>query len=237
MSAMRVLLVNPNTTASMTAEMLDSARRVASHDTEIVGVTAAHGVASIDGHHDELLGAVAVTEAIRAHSGGYDAAVIACFGDPGLYAARELTPVPVVGIAEASFLMALTLGHRFSVLTTLDRGVPPIEDTIARYGLASRCASVRATRMTVLEADADPDAASEALEEEGRRALTDDGADVLCLGCGGMVELRERLESALGVPMIEGVPAAVAIVEGLVRCGLRTSKVRGFKAPEPNVYT
>ena len=235
MSAMRVLLINANTTEAMTAEMLDGARRVASHDTEILGVTAAHGVASIDGHHDELLGAVAVTEAIRANE-DYDAAVIACYGDPGLYAARELAHVPVVGIAEASFLTAMTLGHRFSVLTTLDRGVPPIEDNIARYGLASRCASVRPTNMTVLEADADPMAAADALEEAGARAITRDGADVLCLGCGGMVGLRERLETALGVPVVEGVPAAVAMVEGLVRCGLRTSKARGFKVPEPNVY-
>jgi allantoin racemase len=236
-SALRVLLINPNTTASMTAEMADGARRVASHDTEIVAVTAAHGVASIDGYHDELLGAVAVTEAIRAHEGAYDAAVIACYGDPGLYAARELASVPVVGIAEASFLTALTLGHRFSVLTTLDRGVPPIEDNITRYGLTSRCASVRATGLTVLEADADPVAAAEALEEVGERAIADDHADVLCLGCGGMTGLRERLEAALGVPVIEGVPAAVAMVEGLVRCGLRTSKARGFKAPEPNVHS
>ncbi|HEX5147163.1 MAG TPA: aspartate/glutamate racemase family protein [Conexibacter sp.] len=233
----RILLINANTTASMTAAMLESAAETATPGTELLGATAEHGVASIDGYHDEVLGAVAVAEAIRSRDGEFDAAVIACFGDPGLHAARELTERPVVGIAEASFLAAMTLGQRFSVLTTLDRGVPPIEDVVVRYGLTERCASVRASGLTVLEADASPELAADALEREGERAVREDRADVLCLGCGGMVGLRERLERRLGVPVLEGVPVAVALAEALVRCGLSTSKVRGFKHPEPNVYS
>lgn len=89
----------------------------------------------------------------------------------------------------------------------------------------------------MLEADDDPERAAEALEQIGLRAISEDGADVLCLGCGGMVGLRDRLETRLGVPIVEGVPAAVVLAEGLVRCGLRTSKARGYKHPEPNVYT
>ena len=234
---MRILLINANTTTSMTAEMVEAARRVAGVDCEITGSTAEHGIASIDGYHDELVGAAAVAAAIRERAGTYDAAVIACFGDPGLDAARELSDAPVVGIAEASFIAAITLGRRFSVLTTLDRGVPPIEDVVHRHGFRERCASVRASGVSVLEADADPDAAAVALEQIGRLAIRDDGADVLCLGCGGMVGLRERLEERLGVPVVESVPAGIVLAEGLVRCGLRTSKARGYKQPEPNVYT
>jgi allantoin racemase len=234
---MRLLLLNPNTTAAMTEEMAEAARAVASPDVEIEPVTAQRGVASIDGYHDELLGAVAVAEAVRERDGSFDGAIIACFGDPGLYAARELTRAPVVGIAEASFLLATTLGHRFSILTTLDRGVPPLDDVVRLYGFSGRCGSIRATGMTVLEVDADPDAAANALERAGEQAISDDHADVLCLGCGGMVGLRERLEERLGVPVVEGVPAAVGIVEALIRAGLRTSKARGFKSPEPNVYS
>lgn len=232
----RILLVNVNTTASMTVEMVDAARRVASPDCEIVGTTAQHGVASIDGYHDEVLGAMAASSAIQENAGSFDAAVIACFGDPGLEASRELSDAPVVGIAEASFVAAIALGRRFSVLTTLDRGVPPIEDVVRRHGFRERCASVRASGLSVLEADASPEAAADELERIGRRAIVDDGAEVLCLGCGGMVGLRERLEGRLGVPVVEPVPAAIALAEGLVRCGLRTSKSRGYKQPEPNEY-
>jgi len=234
---MRIVLINPNTTAAMTDEMADAGRRAVSPGTEVVGITAAHGVASIDGYHDEVLGAHAVVSAIEELHGEFDAAVICCFGDPGLEAARELADGPVVGIAEASFLAAMPLGRRFSVLTTLDRGVPPIEDVIRRHGVEERCASVRATGLTVIEADNDPDVAAEALEREGRKAITEDGADVLVLGCGAMVEVREYVQRTLGVPVVEGVPAATAMAEGLVRCGLRTSKVRGYKRPEPNVYS
>jgi len=234
--SVRILIINANTTESMTDDMVGQAQELCGPDCEVFGVTAEHGVASIDGYHDEALGAIAVTRAVQAYDGTFDAAVIACFGDPGIHAARELTDRPVVGIAEASFIAAMTLGRRFSVLTTLDRGVPPIEEVVHRYGFGSRCASVRATGLTVLEADGDPERAVAALEREGARAVAEDGADVLCLGCGGMVGLRERLEQRLGLPVIEGVTVGVALAVALVRCGLSTSKIRGFKAPEPNVY-
>jgi allantoin racemase len=228
---MRILLINPNMTQTMTDEMVEAAERVIP-TAEVVGVTATHGVAAIDGYRDDVLGAAAVIDAVASYDGDFDGAIVSCFGDPGLFAARELTAVPVVGIAEASFLTAMTLGHRFSVLTTLERGVPTIQDGLRLHGVDSRCASVRATGLTVLEADSDPDAAAEALEREGRLAIELDKAEVLCLGCGGLVDLRERLESRLGVPVIEAVPAAATLLHGLVMNGLKTSKVRAFKYPE-----
>ncbi len=115
-----------------------------------------------------------------------------------------------MGIAEASFVTAMMLGHRFSVLTTLARGVPPIHDLLRLHGVESRCASVRATGLTVLEAHRDPLAALQSLEREGRIAIEEDEAEVLCLGCGGLLELRSSLEARLGVPVVEAVPAAAA---------------------------
>jgi allantoin racemase len=228
---MRILLVNPNMTQAMTDEMVEAATRVIP-SAEVVGVTAAHGVAAIDGYRDDVLGAAAVVEAITEHDGEFDGAIVSCFGDPGLFAARELTEAPVVGIGEASFLTAMTLGHRFSVLTTLERGVPTIQDGLRLHGVESRCTSVRATGLTVLEADGDPVAAADALEREGRLAIELDKAEVICLGCGGMVDLRQRLEARLSIPVVEAVPAAATLVYGLVTNGLRTSKVRAFKRPE-----
>jgi allantoin racemase len=230
----RILLVNPNTTTSMTDHMVAAARR-AVPDAEVVGVTARHGVVAIDGYHDDVVAAAAVVEEIEAYAGEYDGIVLGCYGEPGLNAARELTTAPVVGIAEASFLTAMTLGHRFSVLTTLARGIPPIQDRLRLHGVESRCASVRATGLTVLEAHHDKQATLEALEREGRLAVAEDRAEVLCLGCGGLLGLRQSLESRLGVPVVEAVPVAATLLRGLVVNGLLTSKVRAYKEPEPPV--
>lgn len=233
---MRILLINPNTSSSMTDEMVLAARAV-EPDAEIIGATARHGVAAIDGYRDDVLAAAAVIDQIAAHEGQFDGAIVACFGDPGLFAARELTHAPVVGIAESSFLTAMTLGRTFSVLTTLDRGVPTLQDLVRLHGVESRCASVRATGLTVLEAHGDTDRAADGLEREGRLAIELDKAEVLCLGCGGMVGLRERLQRNLGVPVVEAVPAATALLAGLIRGGLKTSKVRAFAWPEPTAVS
>jgi allantoin racemase len=236
MTVMRILLVNPNTTSAMTSDMITSARAV-EPTAEIVGVTASHGVAAIDGYRDDVLAAAAVIDAITQHEGTFDAAVVGCFGDPGLFAARELTEAPVVGIAEASFLTAMILGRRFSVLTTLDRGAPPILDLVRLHGVESRCASVRATGLTVLAAHGDPERTLTVLERAGQEAIRSDGAEVLCLGCGGMVGLRERLQDTLGVPVVEAVTAATTLAAGLVRNQLHTSKVRAFTWPEVTTIT
>ncbi|HWF49532.1 MAG TPA: aspartate/glutamate racemase family protein [Solirubrobacteraceae bacterium] len=233
---MRLLVINPNASSAMTEDMVRSARAV-EPDADITGATAGHGLPSLEGYRDDVVAAGAVIELIAAHEGSFDAAIVGCFGDPGLYAARELTEAPVVGIAEASFLTAMALGHRFSVLTTLERGAPAILDVIRLHGVESRCASVRSTGLTVLEAHGDADAAASALEREGRLAVELDRAEVLCLGCGGMVGLRERLQENLGVPVIEAISAATAFAAALVRNDLRTSKVRAFKWPEPFVVS
>ncbi len=228
---MRILLINPNTTAAMTDDMAMVAARTLP-DVEIIGATAGHGVAAIDGYRDHVLAAAAVVEEMNAREGSFDGAILACFGEPGLDAARELTTVPVVGLAEASFVTAMLLGHRFSVLTTLDRGVPPIYDRLRHHGVESRCASVRATGLTVLEAHGDRSLALDALAREGRRAIDQDEAEVICLGCGGLLGLRAPLEERLKVPVIEAVPAAAALLQGLIINGLTTSKARAFQRPE-----
>lgn len=221
----------------MTAEMVEAAREVVSPGTEVEGITASGGVATIDGYFDEVVGAASVADMIRENNGSFDATIIGCFGDPGLFAARELTDAPVVGIAEAGFMVATAVGHRFSILTNLERGVPGLDDLVRHYGLSERCASIRATGLSVGDADADRDAAYDAFLPAAEAALRDDRADVLCLACGALLGIRERLEATLGVPVIEGVPAAAVLAEGLVRIGLRTSKLRAFKEPESQAYT
>ena len=227
---MRILLINPNTTASMTASMEVVAKATARAGTEITAVTVENSVPFIDGWYDEAIAAAATAACVREHAGSFDAAIIACFGDPGLYACRELTTAPVVGIAEASFLLAMSLGHRFGIVSTVDRATPATFDLLRHYGIESRCAAVEASGAEVLELDDDPNASLLALEQAGRRAIAA-GAEVLCMGCGAMTSIRAELEQRLGVPIVEAVPAAVAHAESLLSLGFTTSKVRSFMPP------
>jgi allantoin racemase len=228
----RLLVINPNTSAEMTRDIHEEAARYARPGTEIETVSPAWGPRSIEGHYDDIVAAHATLEVVSERGGDVDGIVIACFGDPGLFAARELSPVPVVGIAEAAMLTACTVAHRFSVVTVLPRVKPWIEDTVRLHGLEARCASVRTTPLTVLDCERDPTAAEREIVRSGRAAIEEDGAEAICLGCAGMGPLDKAVEEALGVPVLDGVACAVKLLEGLVDYGLATSRVAGFRAPE-----
>ncbi|MFI5805506.1 aspartate/glutamate racemase family protein [Streptomyces sp. NPDC051561] len=228
---MRLLVVNVNTTESMTKSIGEQAAAVASPGTEIVPLTPAFGAESVEGNYESHLAAIAVMETVRAHSGDFDAVIQAGYGEHGREGLQELLDVPVVDITEAAASTAQYLGRSYSVVTTLDRAVPLIEDRLALAGLSARCASVRAAGMAVLDLERDPEAAVEAIVDEAVKAVTVDRAEVICLGCGGMSGLTERVVARTGVPVVDGVTAAVAVAESLVRLGLRTSKVRTYATP------
>ncbi len=234
---MRILVANVNTTVSMTEAIADSARSVASPGTEIVGITPRFGADSCEGNFESYLAAIAVMDAILAYPEPYDAVIQAGYGEHGREGLQELLEVPVVDITEAAASTAMYLGHRFSVVTTLDRTVPLIEDRLKLAGLDQRCASVRASGLGVLELESDPERAVKAIVEQSTRAVSDDHAEVICLGCGGMAELEEQVREATGVPIVDGVRAAVTIAEGLVRMGLSTSKVRTYAPPREKKIT
>lgn len=234
---MRILVANVNTTVSMTEAIADSARSVASPGTEIVGITPRFGADSCEGNFESYLAAIAVMDAILAYPEPYDAVIQAGYGEHGREGLQELLEVPVVDITEAAASTAMYLGHRFSVVTTLDRTVPLIEDRLKLAGLDQRCASVRTSGLGVLELESDPERAVKAIVEQSTRAVTDDHAEVICLGCGGMAELEEQVREATGVPIVDGVRAAVTIAEGLVRMGLSTSKVRTYAPPREKRIT
>ncbi|MEU8488788.1 MULTISPECIES: aspartate/glutamate racemase family protein [unclassified Streptomyces] len=230
---MRILVVNVNTTASMTESIGAQAAAVASPGTEIVPLTPPFGAESVEGNYESYLAAVAVMEAVRSYPHPFDAVIQAGYGEHGREGLQELLDVPVVDITEAAASTAQFLGHRYSVVTTLDRTVPLIEDRLKLAGLADRCASVRASGMAVLDLESDEEAAVEAIVEQAAQAVERDKAEVICLGCGGMAGLTERVVQRTGVPVVDGVAAAVTIAESLVRLGLSTSKVRTYAAPRP----
>lgn len=231
---MRIHVINPNATESMTAQIGRAARRVARPDTEIDLVTGTHAPVSIEGYTDEALSVPGLLPAIRAaEARGAQAHVIACFDDPGLDAAREVAMGPVLGICQAAMQAAATLAVRFSVVTTLPRSVPIIEDLADRYGMGRRCRRVRAIDLPVLAIDAEPDRSRRLIAAEIQAARAEDGAEAIVLGCAGMAELCEDLTAETGVLVIDGVTAAVAQAEALVATGYRTSKIGAYATPRP----
>jgi allantoin racemase len=227
-------VINPNTTASMTEVIAASARSAAGGDVEIDAVTSAWGPASIESAYDEALAVPGLLAAVRERPA--DGYVVACFGDPGLDAAREVAPGPVLGIAEAAMRTATHLGRSFGVVTTLSRTTGRTEELVDRYGVRPFCRSVRACEVPVLELATDPDARKRVLEE-CRAAVETDGAEVVVLGCAGMADLCADLTVEVGVPVVDGVAAAVATLEGLVRLGLSTSRAGGYAAPPAKAVT
>jgi len=236
---MRLLVVNPNTTVAMTDAIAAEARRRARPGTEVEAVTAPWGTPSVESHAEEALAAVATLEAVaaRAAGGAVDGVVVACFGDPGLEAVREVSPVPAVGIAEAAMAVAVTLGHRFSIVAARDRARPLMVDVVRRHGFESRCASVRTTGLSVLELERSPDVAEEAIVAAAQRAVAEDGAEAICLGCAGMAGLDERVSARVGVPAVDGVGAAVKLLEAVVDLGLTTSRAAAYQPPERKPLT
>jgi len=228
---MRILIANVNTTEAITEAIAEQARSVASPGTEIVGLTPWFGAESVEGNFESYLAAIAVMDRVLAYEGPYDAVIQAGYGEHGREGLQELLNVPVVDITDAAASTAMYLGHAYSVVTTLDRTVPLIEDRLKLSGLYERCASVRASGLAVLELEADPQRAVQAIIEQAERAVRDDKAEVICLGCGGMAGLDEQIRQRTGVPVVDGVSAAVTIAESLVRMGLSTSKVRTYATP------
>ncbi|MEV7568794.1 aspartate/glutamate racemase family protein [Streptomyces tanashiensis] len=230
---MRILVVNVNTTQSITDAIGRQAAAVAAPGTEIVPLTPEFGAESVEGNYESYLAAIAVMEAVRAYPEPFDAVIQAGYGEHGREGLQELLDVPVVDITEAAAATAQFLGRSYSVVTTLDRTVPLIEERLHVAGLSARCASVRASGLPVLALEEDERTTVEAIVEQAARAVEDDRAEVICLGCGGMAGLAELVVERTGVPVVDGVSAAVTIAESLVRLGLTTSKVRTYAAPRP----
>jgi len=227
---MRILLVNPNTTAGMTTNIAAAARRVAAPGTEIVALTSTQGPASIEGYYDEAMSLAGLLQAVR-EAEHYDAVIIACFDDTGLDALRCLTDKPVVGIGEAGYRMAAMLSNKFSVVTTLARSVPALEHNLMRYGMERQCQRVRSSEVAVLELEHANPGAYQKIEDEISRAILEDRAEAIVLGCAGMADLARAMSERFGVPVLDGLACAVGLCESMVRLGLRTSRVGGYAPP------
>jgi allantoin racemase len=230
---MRIRIVNPNTTAAMTETIAKAARDAAGAATEIEAVTSTMGPVSIEGYYDEAMCLPGLLKEIRrAEDEGADAHIIACFDDTGLDAARQLAGAPVVGIGEAAYHAATLIAHRFSVVTTLSRSIPALQHNLLKYGFERR-ARVRAAEVPVLALEDETSDARARIDAEIARALAEDRAEAIVLGCAGMAKLARELTARHGCPVIDGVGAAVKLAEMLVALGLKTSKRGGYETPPP----
>jgi allantoin racemase len=223
----RITVINPNTSTELTTTITAAAQAVSGVGVTVVGVNPATGVPSVESHAEEAIAAVGVLEQVREHQTGTDAFVIACFGDTGVNAAREVARCPVVGMTEAALQTACLLAHRFVVVTLPARTVAHSDRVVRALGLEHRC-TVVAVDVPVAELVGGSTHLLDAFTEAARTAMATHGAEAVVLGCAGLADLVEPLSRALDVPVVDGVAAAVGIATGLVAMGLTTSRANTY---------
>ncbi|MBU4228342.1 Asp/Glu/hydantoin racemase [bacterium] len=218
---MKILCINPNSSSEVTEGIEKICKEYALPGTEVEIKSIKEAPSGIESYHDAAISEKYLLERFEEWKGKYDGFIIACHSDIGVDLFRELTNKPVIGIGEASMLLALPLGHKFSILSLKRKKIPQKEDLVRKYGLENRCASIRITGLGVVGDDKEK---REKLVQEGEKAVEEDGSEVLILGCAGMAGLDKEIEKKVNVPVIDGVVSALMIIESLIRYGVSTSK-------------
>ena len=223
---MKICIMNPNSSEDMTRVILRSARDFA--EGFEVDCIRNEGAPPFIGSYEDMQESIpGMVKLVKEHQDEYDAFIVACHSDPGLDLLKEISRKPVVGICEASVKLATMLGHSFSVISTGQRPVPYKKMLCRKYGVENYLASVTGPRS--LRADWHSE---EAFLESGRRAIEEDGAEVLVLGCAGMGHIVKRMEEELQVPVLDGVTCALIVASGFARAGLTTSKRCAYRSRE-----
>jgi len=213
---MKIAYINPNATGSMTRAIVTTAQK-ALPEAEVLGLTNSGGPAAIEGPADGRAAVPGVLQCVaRARAMGADAIVIACFDDTGLAEARAAAECPVLGIGQASYMMAALLGLRFSVVTSVAAAIPVIESNIESHGFTAMRAAVRASGLPVLVIDAGAPDTVDHLAREIETARVKDGAGCVILGCAGMSPLKAELGLRAAVPLIDGVAASAVLARAAV---------------------
>jgi Asp/Glu/hydantoin racemase len=230
---MRILLLNPNTSKDVTDLLLSAGRASASASTEIVPLTASRGVPYIATRAEAQIGGAIALEMLAEHSRDADAAIIAAFGDPGLFGARELFDIPVVGMAEAAMLTACMLGRRFSIVTFARALGPWYQECIEMHGLRERCAGIRMLDGAFRSISNVQEEKEALLVELANRAVHEDEADVIILAGAPLAGLAGKVKSKIPVPVVDQAAAAVKQAETLVTLAPRKAIAGTFRRPDP----
>lgn len=233
---MRLLMINPNTTPAITDLVVATARRVASPATVITGATGRFGARYISSRASAAIAGHATLDCYAEHGDGAEVVALACFGDPGLAALRELAHQPVIGMAEAACLEAAHGGRRFAIVTGGERWGPMLEEFVAWLGLSHQLAGVMTVAPTGADIARDPAAAQALLIDAAKSAMRDRGAEAIILGGAGLAGLARTLQSHVECPLIDSVEALVARAEALGR-NPPAKPVSGDYAATPGVET
>ncbi|NLE76263.1 MAG: aspartate/glutamate racemase family protein [Chloroflexi bacterium] len=233
---MRIFVINPNTSESVTEHLRRELSKIKSPQTELTVVNPEHGPVSIESVYDETLAGPPTLELVKkANEEGYDAILIACYSDPALDAAKEVSDIPVIGIEEATMHLAATLGHKFGVTTTFRNRIAVRELHAAYRAVEGAYGGTLVTNMSVLEMDADPEQAKARILELAREAVERDHIEVIILGCAGLSGYAADIERELGVVVLDPSAVGLKTAEMVASLGLKHSKVARFQKPRPKL--
>ncbi|MBM4429371.1 MAG: aspartate/glutamate racemase family protein [Chloroflexi bacterium] len=228
----RICVINPNSTAAMTDHLRHDLEQIKRPDTQLLVINPEYGPVSVESMYDETLAGAQVLPLVqKANEEGYDAIILACFSDPGLDAAKEISDVPVFGIEETSLHVAAMLGHKFAITVGYPRRAPIRQWHARLRGVGDAYASCLVMNMSVLDMHAKPTEAKARILELARRAVQEEGVEVIVLGCAGLSGYAENLERELGVTVVDPSAVTLKVAEALTELGLRHSKVARFAKP------
>jgi allantoin racemase len=234
---MKILVINPNTTGAITDAVLKAARGSAAKDTELVGVTAATGVATIASRTENLIAAQAMLELAAVHAHGYDALILGVSLDTALWPLRELLDIPVVGMTEAGIVYATLVSTRAGLLTYGLRMAPIYRELVAAYGMAARITAVAGVDLPPTAAFSDPVRVRRETLAAAQTMIDRDGAEALVLAGAAMAGLAAQLQTDLPVPVLDCSACAVLLAESLVRLKLPTPRAGSLMRPAPRAVS
>jgi len=233
----KILLLNPNTTAGVTDLLYAAGSRAASPGTELVAMTAKRGVPYIATRAEAQIGGAIALEMLAEAGGGFDAAIIAAFGDPGLFGARELFDFPVIGVSEAAMLTACMLGGQFLIVTFASALCGWYRDCVAMHRLESRCAGVVGLDRSFGSLGDARETNWPALVDLANNAIAERDADVAILAGAPLAGLATRARDLIRVPVVDPVAAAVKQAEALVALRTIKASLSSFRRPAPKAST
>jgi allantoin racemase len=234
---MKIMVINPNTSIPMTNQIRTALEAIKRPDTELTVTCPEKGPETIESAYDEAHAIPPTLELVKkADRDGFDAVILACFSDPGLEAAKEITNIPVVGIEEATLHMAAMLGAKFSIMTPRKQRIPSKVEHVHLRGMSHFLASVRSLDLTVAQTESDPVKTKQRLVEVSKIAVEVEGAEIIIMGCAGMAGYAQEIEQTLNIKVLDPSAVALKTAEAMVDLGLSHSKVGLFAKPPEKIF-